>query len=350
MRARPSRLARIVIIVACGKLRSERRFQTDGSASRSRHRSRRPSSARIRVVTVALDPYPARSQTTGTSRSTVTDRRRCSSPVSGPVTRILVQPGASVARGTPLAIGVVARFRDRDRRVSQGASERDEPAAHRGLDEQLFKNDAIARRELEQAQTDAAAAVADREAALEQLRALGVDDARSPLRDERAVSALAASFARRSRHASSSGSSTPGQLDAGRRDAALHDRRSVHDVGHGERLRVGPLGKVAHRRSGRGHRPTRARRRSRASSTTSPRSSIRPRKRDVGARGGAEPRRAPQARHVRARRDSLATESQRRCWYLTPRCFATTRTFRSCSSPRRSGYARRRSRARHPCR
>jgi cobalt-zinc-cadmium efflux system membrane fusion protein len=44
-------------------------------------------------------------------------------------------------------------------------------------DEQLWKNDAIAKRDLEQAQTDAAAAAADRDAALQQLRALGVDEA-----------------------------------------------------------------------------------------------------------------------------------------------------------------------------
>ncbi len=46
------------------------------------------------------------------------------------------------------------------------------------LDEQLFANDALARRDLEQARTDAASAEADREAALQQLRALGVDDGR----------------------------------------------------------------------------------------------------------------------------------------------------------------------------
>jgi cobalt-zinc-cadmium efflux system membrane fusion protein len=45
------------------------------------------------------------------------------------------------------------------------------------LDEQLFKNDAIARRDMEQAQTDAVSAEADMEAALQQLVALGADSA-----------------------------------------------------------------------------------------------------------------------------------------------------------------------------
>src|SRR5262249_37533772 len=40
---------------------------------------------------------------------------------------------------------------------------------------ELFKNGGIARRDMEQAETDAVAAEADRDAALEQLRALGVE-------------------------------------------------------------------------------------------------------------------------------------------------------------------------------
>jgi cobalt-zinc-cadmium efflux system membrane fusion protein len=43
------------------------------------------------------------------------------------------------------------------------------------LDQQLWKNDAIARRDMEQAETDAISAEADRDAALQQLRDLGVD-------------------------------------------------------------------------------------------------------------------------------------------------------------------------------
>src|ERR1035437_4524603 len=58
------------------------------------------------------------------------------------------------------------------------------------LDEKLFKNDAIPRRELEQAQTDAAAAVADRDAAIEQMRSLGVDEQSiTAVRENRATAA-----------------------------------------------------------------------------------------------------------------------------------------------------------------
>jgi cobalt-zinc-cadmium efflux system membrane fusion protein len=99
------------------------------------------------------------------------------SPVSGPVTRVLVQPGTRVARGQPLAYvtspdfaAAVADFR------KAAASERN-LARIAKLDSALFANDALAHRDLEQAETDALAAHADREAALAQLRALGLDQA-----------------------------------------------------------------------------------------------------------------------------------------------------------------------------
>ncbi|HSP35714.1 MAG TPA: efflux RND transporter periplasmic adaptor subunit, partial [Thermoanaerobaculia bacterium] len=59
------------------------------------------------------------------------------------------------------------------------------------LDQQLFKNDAIARRDLEQAQTDAVNAEADRDSAIQQLRSLGVDDATiNAIRDNKPVDNL----------------------------------------------------------------------------------------------------------------------------------------------------------------
>ncbi len=97
-------------------------------------------------------------------------------PVSGPVTRVLVQPGAQVARGQPLAMvsspdfaAAVADYR------KAAATERNLERIAK-LDSSLFANDALARRDLEQAQTDALASRADREAALAQLRALGLDN------------------------------------------------------------------------------------------------------------------------------------------------------------------------------
>lgn len=96
-------------------------------------------------------------------------------PMSGPVARILVEPGAHVVRGQPLALvaspdyaAAIASYRKADV-TAQNLGRIAE------MNQQLYQNDALSRRELEQSQADAASAVADREAALEQLQGLGID-------------------------------------------------------------------------------------------------------------------------------------------------------------------------------
>jgi cobalt-zinc-cadmium efflux system membrane fusion protein len=113
--------------------------------------------------------------TTGTVAFNGDHSTQVLSPVSGPVTRLLVQPGASVSSGTPLATvsspDFAAAIGDYRKAVSNAIN------LQRIADQdvQLFKTDALSRRDMEQAQTDADAAVADRESALEQIRALGID-------------------------------------------------------------------------------------------------------------------------------------------------------------------------------
>ena len=133
--------------------------------------------SRIRVSTVTMQAYRPVVQTTGTVAFNGDRSTQVLAPVSGPITRILVNPGAVVQRGQALATVTSPDF------AAATAAYRKAQAAYlnaqriANLDAQLFKNDAIPRRELEQAQTDAASAAADRDAAIEQMRALGVDDA-----------------------------------------------------------------------------------------------------------------------------------------------------------------------------
>lgn len=133
--------------------------------------------SRIRVATVAIQAYRPVVQTTGTVAFNGDHSTQVLAPVSGPITRILVNPGSVVQRGDALATVTSPDF------AAATAAYRKAQAAYvnaqriADLDAQLFKNDAIARRELEQAQTDAASAAADRDAAIEQMRALGVDEA-----------------------------------------------------------------------------------------------------------------------------------------------------------------------------
>ena len=109
-------------------------------------------------------------------------------PISGPVTKLLVNVGDRVRKNQ--AVAVVA---SPDYAVDLSALRKTEAVARNArriadTDELLFKNDAIARRDLDQARSDAVGAEADRDAALQQLRALGVDDATiAAIRDNRAV-------------------------------------------------------------------------------------------------------------------------------------------------------------------
>ena len=133
--------------------------------------------ARIHVIQVALTVFRPVVSTTGTVAFNGDHSTPVLAPVSGPVSRILVPLGAQVAQGAALATvsspdfaAAVAAFRKAEnsyRQLSRVAT----------LDEQLFNTDAIAHRDVEQAQTDAAAAAADRDASLQQLHALGVDAA-----------------------------------------------------------------------------------------------------------------------------------------------------------------------------
>ena len=133
--------------------------------------------ARIRVAAISLSPFRSAIRTTGTVAFNGDRSTQVLAPVSGPITKILVNPGSVVRRGQVLATVTSPDF------ATAMAAYRKAQSAYRNSqriadqDEQLFRNDAIPRRELEQAQTEASAALADRDAAVQQMRALGVDDA-----------------------------------------------------------------------------------------------------------------------------------------------------------------------------
>lgn len=133
--------------------------------------------ARVHVVTAAPSTFQPVIEVTGTVEFNGDHSTSVLSPVSGPVTRLLVEPGRQVSKGAPLATVTSPDF------ASAVAAYRKAQTTTQNLqriatqDEQLFKTDAIARRDVDQAQADASAAVADEQAALEQIRALGIDPA-----------------------------------------------------------------------------------------------------------------------------------------------------------------------------
>ncbi len=133
--------------------------------------------ARIHVAPVVSDTFSPTAEVTGTVAFNGNTSTQVLAPISGPVLRLLVELGEHVGAGQGLALvsspdfaADVAAYR---KAVAAAANAR----RIADLDGQLWKNDAIARRDLEQAQTEASQAEADRDAALEQLRAIGVDSA-----------------------------------------------------------------------------------------------------------------------------------------------------------------------------
>jgi cobalt-zinc-cadmium efflux system membrane fusion protein len=132
---------------------------------------------RIHIVTVQPVSFRPSVDATGNVAFNGDKSTQVLSPVSGPATRVIGDVGMNVAHGQPLAYvsspdfaSAVANYRK-----AQTADRQARRVADR--DSALFKNDALARADLEQAQADLSAADADVESAEQAMRALGVEDA-----------------------------------------------------------------------------------------------------------------------------------------------------------------------------
>jgi cobalt-zinc-cadmium efflux system membrane fusion protein len=131
--------------------------------------------ARIHVTPVTDTTFHLTVTTTGTVAFNGDQSTQVLAPISGPVQRVLAEPGTHVARGQPLAVVSSPDFAAAVADFRKAQAEAQNARRIADLDEQLFKNDAIARRDMEQAQTDAISAEADLEAARQALLALGAD-------------------------------------------------------------------------------------------------------------------------------------------------------------------------------
>jgi len=150
-----------------------------------------PPAQRERISITSVEPtrYTPLVYATGTVAFDGDQSTQVLAPISGPVTRILVQPGDVVKRGQALAYVSSPDYAAAVSGYRKAAANARNLQHIADLDVQLFKNDAIARRDMEQAQTDAISAVADRDAALEQLRSIGVEDSTiQALQENRPVS------------------------------------------------------------------------------------------------------------------------------------------------------------------
>jgi len=133
--------------------------------------------SRILIDTVKITHYTPSVSTTGTVAFNGDHSTQVLSPVSGPVTRLLVQPGAYVSRGTTLATVSSPDFAAAVGAYRKAVATATNLQRIAKQNEQLFKTDALSRRDLEQSQTDAEGAVSDQQSALEQIKSLGIDSA-----------------------------------------------------------------------------------------------------------------------------------------------------------------------------
>ena len=131
---------------------------------------------RVRLESATTSQFRRTIETTGTVGFDNDRATTVLAPISGPAVRLVVSLGAEVKAGDTLAVIDSPDFAAAISGYRKGVATARNARRIADLDEQLFKNDAIARRDVEQAQTDAVNAEADRDAALTQLHSLGVDE------------------------------------------------------------------------------------------------------------------------------------------------------------------------------
>jgi cobalt-zinc-cadmium efflux system membrane fusion protein len=96
-------------------------------------------------------------------------------PFSGPVSRILVNPGERVRKGQPLAIVDSADFATAVGAYAKAVAAARNTRRLADMDKDLLAHSGVSQREAQQAESDAVGAESDRDAALQALVALGVD-------------------------------------------------------------------------------------------------------------------------------------------------------------------------------
>ena len=137
-----------------------------------------PPAQREKIHTETLQPSSFRQtvETTGIVSFDNDQATTVLAPISGPVSRLVVSLGAKVKAGDVLATAASPDFATAISTYRKAVATAKNTRRIAELAVELSKNN-LARKEVEQAQTDATNAEADRQAALEQLHSLGVDEA-----------------------------------------------------------------------------------------------------------------------------------------------------------------------------
>ena len=222
-------------------VREARRSAGDSDRTATRRatsRSPRNSGSAFKIVTVQPVVVPAGRRSDGQRR---VQRRQVD---AGAVARLRPgdahrrdRPGAVVTRGQPLAYVSSPDFATAvaDYRKAQTAFRNAKRIADR--DSALFKNDALARGDLEQAQADVAVGRSRSRRRVQNMRALGVDESQIQAVRDGKTTAIEAIIRAPIDGTVVEKLIADGQLLQAGTTPCVHDRRSEHHVGDGERLR-----------------------------------------------------------------------------------------------------------------
>jgi cobalt-zinc-cadmium efflux system membrane fusion protein len=129
----------------------------------------------IHLLTLAPASFHRAIETTGVVDFDNDQATSVLAPFSGPVARLLVAPGDKVHQGQPLALVDSPDFSAAIGAYRKALISAQNARRLADADKDLVQHEGVSRREAEQAQTDAASAEADRDAALQALVALDVD-------------------------------------------------------------------------------------------------------------------------------------------------------------------------------
>ena len=129
----------------------------------------------IRLTTVTQSRFHKTIETSGVVDFDNDQSTSVLAPISGPVTRLLVTPGEHVKKGQALAAVASPDFATAVSAYRKALTTAQTTRRLADMDKDLIAHDGVARREEEQAQTDATNAEADRDAALQGLVSLNVD-------------------------------------------------------------------------------------------------------------------------------------------------------------------------------
>ena len=129
----------------------------------------------IRLYTVAASQFHQTVEAIGAVDFDNDQATSVLAPMSGPVSRLLVSPGDKVKKGDPLAVVDSPDFAVAISTYSKALVTATNSRRLADADKDLVQHNGVSQREYEQAQTDAASAEADRDAALQALVSLNVD-------------------------------------------------------------------------------------------------------------------------------------------------------------------------------